>query len=203
MRELLNSPEKTSLFRRLYLYWKFEWKFIPRNTIIGIKNLFKWFKLIWNDRHWDQSYLLTMIKFKIEGMADYHESRKFYVGWENNVKWMRTTCRLIEKVRSEHYQGEHMDYFEAHYWFEPIKDTEYSEFKSETTSEHLDDYIQKYPLQYNKVLKQFNKVTKRECDFDDINDKKMFSRLLGIHNHNRAKSLLFKILNDKIEGWWD
>ena len=38
--------------------------------MIGISNLIKWFKIIWNDRDWDFAYLLKILRFKLENMRD-------------------------------------------------------------------------------------------------------------------------------------
>ena len=59
----------------------------------------------------------------------------------------------------------------------------------ETLKENLSDFFSKYPRIYKKYRME--------------KDKKLIARKISQENHNRAKKLLFKILEEKIEYWWD
>lgn len=191
--------ERPGFFRRMALKWKFEWKHLPRDIRIGFKNLYQWFKIIWTDRHWDHTYLLQIMKFKIERMADYHESRKFYVGWENNVKWMRTCCRLIDKIVNSEYETEYHDMIDSDIWLTPISGSDHSTVDIETTRDDLDEYFDRYPLQITKAkLKLPESVKLNETD-----NRRMLAHTLGHHNEERAQKLLFKIMNEHLQKWWD
>lgn len=67
-----------------------------RRFINSIKNLIRWFPTIWKDKDWDGEFTLDLLYFKIKNIRDYTVRRKFYEGWENDVKWMNTCLRLIE-----------------------------------------------------------------------------------------------------------
>ncbi len=41
----------------------------------GIKNLFKYFKVIWNDRDWDFEYIYDLFEVKLTSMHKYFSSR--------------------------------------------------------------------------------------------------------------------------------
>ncbi len=118
---------------------------------------------------------------------------------------MRLCANLIDKVQDEFYQIEYMDYFESKYWFEPVKDKPgYSSMESETLSENFDAYFKKYPLVYKKVLTnkelQIFGIEPREGE-DDV--KQRIAMNIGRYNHERARKLLFRIMEENIEGWWD
>jgi len=55
--------------------WEINWKwqhfiiYPLRSAENGIKNLWKYRKVIWEDRWWDYSFLMTMIKFKLKDTA--------------------------------------------------------------------------------------------------------------------------------------
>ena len=66
------KEDKISFFKRLELMWKYEIKYYPKQFILGIKNICKWFPVIWKDRDWDDSFLFEIIKFKISKMAQSH-----------------------------------------------------------------------------------------------------------------------------------
>jgi hypothetical protein len=42
-----------------------------RNIVLGIKNLVRWFGIIWGDRDWDWEFLAIMMKRKLEFMRDH------------------------------------------------------------------------------------------------------------------------------------
>jgi hypothetical protein len=64
--------------------------------VYGIKNLIRWFPVIWKDQDWDGYYTLKILQRKIKNVRVYNEKRKFYVGVENEIKWMKTCERLLE-----------------------------------------------------------------------------------------------------------
>jgi len=201
--KMFDNMKRPNFFRRIYLKWNFEWRHLPRDIKIGLTNLYKWFNLIWSDRNWDHIYLLQMMKFKIEQMANYHESRQFYVGWENNVKWMRTSSRLLDKMIDSVYESEYIDYYDMDVYNKPSDREGFVEIEFETTWEDLDTYINRYPLQIDKVKTQYKKLKGTEVNFDNEDDKKYFAILLSNHNQKRCQTLLFKILNEKLQHWWD
>lgn len=41
-----------------------------RDIICGIKNLFYYFPVIWNDRYWDYEYLLVLLEHKLQQMRE-------------------------------------------------------------------------------------------------------------------------------------
>lgn len=201
---MFSDMKRPGFFRRIYLYWKFEWRYIPRDIQIGFKNLFQWFHIIWSDRNWDHTYLLQMMKFKIEKMADYHESRQFYVGWENNVKWMRTCGKLIDRMIDSTYEGELHKYYDIEVWCVPEDDTdEFVGLDMKTTRENLDDYFKLYPLQIPIAEQKFSELKKYDVDYDNADDRKLLGMLLAQHNQQRCQTLLFKILNENLQKWWD
>lgn len=67
-----------------------------KRFITSIKNIIIWFPVIWSDRNYDGSYTLKILERKIKNVILYTEKRKFYVGWENEVKWMKICERLLE-----------------------------------------------------------------------------------------------------------
>ena len=108
----------------------------------------------------------------------------------------------MEKLREDYYQMEYTDYHESKYWFEDIEDRPgYSSWESEIKSENFDDYFKKYPLIYKRVL---NGEGVFNIDSDNESYKKQkIAMNIGHINHDRARALLFKLMNENIERWWD
>jgi hypothetical protein len=95
------------------------------NFCRGVKNLIEWRRVIWNDRSWDHTYLLRILRHKIHLMSNEWASPKndflLYEGAEDDLRAMReverTLTRLIEddyakKERAEDAQrfGEYVDF---------------------------------------------------------------------------------------------
>ena len=51
-------------------------KYLIRDFIIGMKNLYKYAPIIWNTRPWDYKYILDMMKFQIQILHDYIKDRE-------------------------------------------------------------------------------------------------------------------------------
>ena len=207
-KKLFDKIERPGFFRRIYLNWKFEWRYLHRDTWMGIKNLYKWLPVVWKDRDWDHTYFLQVTEFKLQEMAKYHESRKFYVGWENNVKWMRTSSRLIDRLISGYYENEVLDYYNIEMWEKPSTEEGFVEIETETTWEDFDTYFRLYPLQVKKAEDTFYESTlyqrkSRRPGYSTRDDRYSIASMIAANNHHRAQTLLFKILNTHLQRWWD
>lgn len=64
-----------------------------RDIICGVKNLFYYSPVIWNDRYWDYEYLLVLLEYKLQQM------RKGLI--ENGIieeKQLQKTVQQIDKI---------------------------------------------------------------------------------------------------------
>jgi len=73
----------------------------------SISNLFKWLPIIWKDRQWDGYYYEVILLKKIQLQRAYFEKRQLFVGYENEVKWMKK-CEylLIMLVEYKYWNNE-------------------------------------------------------------------------------------------------
>lgn len=181
---------------KLYRWFKWDAKHLHRDIIQGFKNLWRWFPLVWKDRDWDDFFIFEPLKFKINKTANYIEKNKRFVGWETEVRYMRICEKLIDYVLNEYYQMEPLDYFDYDINFVPVEGQDLYEMKSKTTRDNLKSYIQKYPRTRRIVLKN----PKYKSYYKN---KKGLAIAMGIERHNKARKLLFKILEERIERWWD
>jgi hypothetical protein len=169
----------------------------------GVKNLIKWFPVVWKDRDWDHRYIFDILEHKLKSQAKYIGDRDIHVSAKRDAEIMLTCVRLMERVRDEFYQMEYQDYHQTEYWFEDIKDKPgYSTWESEIESEDFDNFFKKYPLIYKRVLNGEGWVKYDEKNTES--ERKMGMAMnIGHINHNRARKLLFKIMEENIEAWWD
>lgn len=194
------------MFEKIRLWWKFDGRHMHREFARGVKNLWRWFPVIWQDRDWDHVYIYTLLAKKLEFQAKYIGDRDFYTEAKRDAERMRLVVKLINLQQDEFYRTEYLDYEKSNHWFEPVAEHPgYKELKHETISERYDEYFAKYPRQYNRVLNGEGIFTRhREQGYVvDPTDKHRIALEIAHMNQDRCKTLLFKIMNDHIEGWWD
>lgn len=139
------SEEYNEWYWKLYRWFLWDAKHVHKTVWAGIKNLWKWFPIIWKDRDWDYYYIFQVLKFKLEKQAKHLGKRNWHESSKRDAEIMMTCVRLINKLQNE-------EYFEAYYDSKPMNNE-----------------------MINKCLAQ----------------------------HSKAKRLLFRIMEEKIESWWD
>jgi len=191
------------------IYWsKIGYK--VRGFFTSVGNLIKWFPVIWKDRDWDDHYIFEVFKFKLEKQAKYIKEKGFHTNSDLDAKRMMLCVKLMEKVQEEFYIMEYMDYEDKDFFFVPTGDDiedvlggYYMETRLK--KENLNDFFKKYPLVYKKIVTD-KKYHIFKIDNEDLTSYEVKSRIalnIGRHNHERAKKLLFKVLGENIESWWN
>ena len=179
------------------LWWEHNGKYLHLNFKRGIKNIWYWFPIIWEDRNWDSSFIFTILSHKLKTQSEYIGGRDIHQNAKRDAEVMMACVRLIEKVQDEWYSMEYMDYHKTKHWFEPVDKEGYSTWESKQIEENFDDYFAKYPLIYKRVLNGEG-VFNREGREDD---KQTIAMNIAHINHDRARKLLFKIMEQNIERW--
>ena len=162
-----------------------------------IYNLYRWLPIIWKDQDWDDYYIWEVLKFKLKNQAKYIGTKDRHVSAKRDAEIMMLCTRLIDKVQTEYYLHEYNDYHETESVFTPSESHPGSyEWDLKELNEHFDNYFVKYP---------------RICVAVEAMEKPPFKKdtTVGIAinmahvNHLRARRLLFNILEENIEKWWD
>jgi len=162
-----------------------------------IKNLWRWFPIIWKDEDFDQRYIYDILKFKLKNQAKYIGGKDRHTRAKRDAELMNLCVRLIDKITEEYYVMEYFDYEDSNIRFEPTSQPDRFEIKIDYKSEILDEYFKKYPKIYKKVITKHNLVD------NNPDTKHRIAMLIGHYNHERAHKLLFKIIEQNIQGWWD
>ena len=194
--------EKSWIVRKIQwipLWWKHDGRYLYREIACGFKNIWYWFPVIWKDRHWDSHYIFDIMMHKIKAQSKYIGSRDIHTRAKRDAEVMMTCVRLMKLVQDETYSSEYSDYHKTKHWFEPADKEGYSTWESRILEEDFDGYIKKYPLIEKRVMKGEG-VFGREGHEDD---KQIIAMNIGHINHDRARKLLFKIMEANIERWWD
>ena len=193
--------KKLNIFEKVGLWWKFEGKYYHKDFMYGIKNLWKWFPTIWRDRDWDDHFIFELIRVKLQKQAKYIGTKDRHVSAKRDSEKMILVSKLIKLQQDEFYGMEYMDYHDTKYDFVPTDETK-KWFTMEDTlvSENFQDYFDKYPRQYKKVMSgEINRYRRSVEEKDD----KMIAMEIAHGNQERCKRLIFKIMESEIEKWWD
>lgn len=183
------------------IWWKYEGRYYHKNLVQGIKNIIRWFPTIWNDRDWEHGFILELMMKKIEFQAKYIGDKDRHTSAKRDAEIMMTCVRLMEKLKDEYYESEYSDYHDSDYnWIDSDKPG-YSQLDIVEKSENFDEYFKKYPSTMRKVLsnpKAFDYIQ------EDYKDKKStLAMLMSRENHNKARRILFTLMERNIEKWWD
>jgi hypothetical protein len=167
----------------------------------GIKNLWRWFPVIWKDRDWDDHYIFEILKTKLKNQAEYIGTRNIHTRAKRDSEIMLLCARLTEKVQEEFYSMEYMDYHESRYnWIDSEDFPDSKQLEIEEISENYDEYLAKHKLAVKRVISdpkhQIFKLTE-----DDY--KQRLAMNVSHYNHKRARKILFELMERNIEGWWD
>jgi len=187
------SKEYNEWYWKLYRWCKWDLKHFPGDIKQGFINLWRWLPIVWKDRDWDDHFIFEALKFKLKNTADYFEENQRFVGWENEVKYIRICEKLIKRIQDDYYQ---MEYCDDKYSITKMRIEENGNLEFDTIKDNLDEYINKYPLTKKKVLS----LDKYETY---ILTKNGFALAIGMERHLKARKLLFKIMERRIEAWWD
>jgi hypothetical protein len=182
------------------------WKYLPiwaKEFFTGIKNIIKWAPTIWKDRDWDGGFIYKILQKKLEFQ------QKELVGANRSVDtWIAnrdiTIClNLVERIKDDFYGMEYLDYHKSSFKSIPL-DGEYkgySELKIDIVYEKFDDYISKNKLTQKKAIKYLEENSERYSS--PSTDKKLQCMTISHLKQEKARRLLFKIMENKIESWWD
>ena len=189
------------MLNKIKLWWKFEGRYYHTDFIQGMKNVWKWFPIIWRDRDWDNNYIYEVLRFKLEKQAKYTLKKGIHVNAERDAEKMLLCARLIQIQQEDLYGNEYMDYCEKEFTFVPTDETKQWFTMEETMIwEEYNDYIKKYPRQHKRVL--LGEVNRFKRPIEE-KDKQEIAMEIALENQNRSRKLLFKILDQHINRWWD
>jgi hypothetical protein len=178
----------------IYHYWD---RFIdtPINNVTqGITNLYNYFWVIWKNREWDGVFTYELLQRKIEIQRKYLINRNSFVSTEQTNRDMTLILNLLNRVRNEYYADEYFDYYDLKVNFIRTEDThqELYTMDSEYSNERYDEYLSKYPRTVKLIKTQHPELTDHELCMS-----------VGQHLQEKCHRILHKLLEEKLEGFWD
>jgi hypothetical protein len=185
----LPIPKDSAWDKKTWRYYAPIWF---NQFIDSMSNLIDWLPTIWQDRHWDDYYITKILQRKIELQRHYLVTHNRHTAIDNDNFWMTILLNLIELEHESFYELEKYDYCEINHIFSEPDENGASTISSKLLKDNLDEYLSKYPSTVRKV-----KQLKPNLD------KEGLALFVGIYNQQKCRNLIFEILKQKSDRWWD
>jgi len=160
-------------------------KDVKRNLIYGVKNLWVWFPVIWNDRNWDHQFIYKVFRYKLHLTEQLIRNNGHHLYHIKDADKIKICVNLLDRLMKDEY---HEMTFKNH-------DKKWGESKF--------DWIEakEYPNMTELKITYPNVKT----DKDKENEKKDFQRCSKHEAALREQDLdlLFTNMRKHIQGWWD
>ena len=151
-----------------------------RAFYFGVRNLWRWFPLIWQDRQWDESYLFYILQYKLLLMEKYFASDKAVTASAKNKSKEIRVCRLlVDRILLNDYNTPFDDRDAPR--FQRFAEAFEKSMHDESTDELILDR-EDTPLE--------EKVYKYKIDHIDYMEKQDIEMLL-------------QLIAKQVTGWWD
>ena len=181
-----------SCWSRDVLWRRLHWRI--RYFLTGVKNIFRWAPTLYKDKDWDSWYIYNILQKKIEFQRQEIINANRHTDIDRDNRDMTIALNLLERVKDDYYGMEHVDYSKTEFDFIPVEgNSNLKEMKMTVLSENYDEFLKKYPSSVRIVLKEKGNNL----------DKDVLCVYVARYNQERARKLLFKLLEQKIEKWWD
>jgi hypothetical protein len=150
----------------------------------GVRNLIRWFPVIWNDRNWDQYYIYIILRKKLK-LTEKTLRNGHHLYADRTADQIKVCIFLLNRLIKDEY---HMNAFKRHnekwgeteFEFEKIKDRPgYSSLK----------------ITHPNVKTEKDKKLQKK-DFKRASDHVEYLT-------NQDVEMLFRNMNKYIRGWWD
>lgn len=151
----------------------------------GIKNLIRWFPIIWKDRNWDHIFIYQILRHKLYLQQKHIREHNIHVGAERDADRMKMCVNLLDRLIEDNY---HENASTNH-------DKKWGESKFEFIPCEDDPNLSKLNIVYKNV----------KTDQDEEQERKDFRRAMEHEKYLREqdKNMLFDTMKKYIEGWWD
>lgn len=148
--------------------------------IQGIKNLIRWFPIVWKDRDFDYRYLYNILHKKLEHMEQFFESN-YAMSMDANkyAKQIMVAKNLAKRLAEESHLENAMLFYDQKYEV-------YNPFENTIPHEKLEGFQRLLPDPDKDRSKAFDKCCKHSS-----------------YMKKQDQEYLFNYLNKHINAWWD
>lgn len=157
-----------------------------RCLVYGLRNLFAYFPIIWHDRDWDYSSMLTLWEKKFSRMAYLFEHYGHHLDDDKRARQLRVCAALCARIRDDKYHDADQERHDKK-WGKSVWVT-----------------LPKRDPKARSVETRFIRAGVR-CDADAKLESEEFRRWIKKGDAMRQADIvaLTSIVNKNLLGWWD
>lgn len=74
-----------------------------RRFIRGVKNLFYYFKVIWQDEDWDHTYINYLLEAKLKKVLKRYQNNDYFVDQDKVIQHLRICVEILRRSRENFY----------------------------------------------------------------------------------------------------
>jgi hypothetical protein len=163
------------------------------NVKNGLISFWEWKSVIWKDKHWDDHFIFEVLKHKLILQRKCLVSANRHTSIPQTNRDITICLNLIERIQEEYYGMEYLDYFTSNYTWEDF-DENSKQLVIDEISNIANDYFKKHRSTVKKCLKK---------DRNLLFDRKRLAMAVAHENQKKCQALLFRILSERINWWWN
>ena len=84
-------------------------KFFTQDLVYGLTNLSLWFKIIWQDRHWDFIFIYMILRHKLILTRRHLMENHNYKGFERDAHKIKICVLLLDRLIKDDYFADKID----------------------------------------------------------------------------------------------
>ena len=150
----------------------------------GVKNLIRWFKVIWNDKDWDSHFIFKILHKKLSHVENYTRKYGNHTLAERDADKIRVCRLLLDRILKDDY--DEMT-FKNH-------DKKWGELKI--------SYGEPDRLGYKTIdITRENAKTLKEKEQESKESSRLYKHSDMLHRQDIK--YLFKMMNKHILCWWN
>lgn len=149
----------------------------------GIRNLVRWFPVIWKDRNWDHQYIYEILHHKLNLQERHIRKHDVHVDAHKVARRIKLCVLLLKRLMKD-------DYYENAFYFH---DKKWGESNFDWI-EHDNDHVRLDLTRPNVITEE-----------DKEQENKEYRRLSKHETMLREQDLnmLFSTMRKHIQSWWD
>jgi hypothetical protein len=168
------------------LYYYDELRYLIRNFKIGIKNLWDYKRIIYNDRQWDYNFIYDLLEFKLQYQLNWLlTSKNVYCQQDTNIIKLKRLLKLLSLIKQNYYSDELYKYLKTDFLLNDL-----NEIESNVIEDNLDEYF----IKNRKVHNLYS---------DQILNRRLLAYKIVQHKEDRLRDIFFKMLSNDIGYLWD
>jgi len=154
------------------------------NLVYRIKNLIKWFSIIWNDQYYDEIFIFNILRHKLKQMEGGFKKHSHHVGGNRVMKELRTCIILLTRIIDNEYLSM---VFQGH----DKKWGKLRHYSKKTVNPYLNELC----------FTRENVKDEKDALYETKESQRLFERAEYLHEQDII--YLFHIMRKKIRTWWD